>query len=137
METYFRHKAAFLGSVILFAVAAVLSSGVCAALADYEDVDAQVIEITAKQFEFSPNVIRLKKGAPVRLEIRTADVLHGFNCPEMGFRADVTPGMVAKVSFTPNRAGEFEFYCDIFCGEKHAKMTGKFIVEEEEQPVPY
>lgn len=124
---------AFLSAVILLAVAAVLASGQGrAALADYEDEEGHITTVTASQFKFDPSEIRIKKGERVVLEIRTSDVLHGFNCPEMGIRAEVRPGEVTRISFIPTKAGEFVFYCDIFCGEGHAKMTGKFIVEEED-----
>lgn len=131
METSLLHRTVYLTRVILLTLAAMLACGMGpAALADYEDEEGPVIEITAKQFEFSQTEIRLKVGVPVKMELRTADVLHGFNCPELGIRAEIRPGDVTKISFTPTKPGEFAFFCDIFCGEGHAKMTGKFIVEE-------
>jgi cytochrome c oxidase subunit 2 len=137
MEQLKRHKTIWLAVVVLLTAAATLALGqISPAIADYEDEEGPVIQVTASQFQFSPDVITLKKGVPVKLEIRTSDVLHGFNCPEMGIRAEVRPGEVTKISFTPARAGEFEFYCDIFCGEGHARMTGRFIVEEEDTLPP-
>jgi len=35
---------------------------------------------------------------------------------------------VARVRFTPDRAGTFPFLCDIFCGEGHEGMSGKIVV---------
>ncbi|MCX5893357.1 MAG: cupredoxin domain-containing protein, partial [Deltaproteobacteria bacterium] len=52
----------------------------------------QVIKITAKQFEYNPQVITLKKGAPVVLEFTSLDRLHGFTCPDLGVRTDIKPG---------------------------------------------
>ncbi len=132
MKYFPRNRAVYLSAVILLCTALMPAFGMRGLVAAGEEVarPVRVIEITAKRFEFKPRRIRLKKDVPVLLEVRTADVTHGFNCPEMGFRANITPGMVAKISFTPIRAGEFEFFCDIFCGKGHDKMTGKFIVEE-------
>ena len=67
---------------------------------------------------------------PVVLEFTSLDRLHGFNCPDLGVRADIKPGKVAKVHITPQKVGDFEFHCDNFCGSGHANMTGMFHVVE-------
>ncbi len=90
----------------------------------------QVIKITAKKFECNPQEITLKKGAPVVLEFTSLDRLHGFNCPDLGVRADIKPGKVARVALTPQKVGDFEFHCDNFCGSGHADMKGMFHVVE-------
>lgn len=90
----------------------------------------QVIKITAKKFEYTPSQIKLKKGVPVVLELTSADRLHGFNCPELGVRADIVPGQTTRLRVTPSRTGTFEFRCDIFCGEGHEDMTGAFVVTD-------
>jgi 3',5'-cyclic AMP phosphodiesterase CpdA len=90
----------------------------------------QVIKITAKKFEYSPNEIKLKKGVPVVLELTSLDRLHGFNCPGLNIRSDIEPGKVNTVRFTPEKAGTFEFHCDVFCGVGHGDMAGKFIVTD-------
>lgn len=104
-----------------------LGSIAVVALAEQGD---QVVRITAKKFEYSPNEIRLKKGVPAVLELTSLDRLHGFSCPDLGIRADITPGKVTTVRFVPDKAGTFAFHCDIFCGDGHEDMTGNFIVEE-------
>lgn len=84
----------------------------------------RVVRVTARKFEFVPERIELKQGEPVVLEFTTADVLMGFNAPDFKVRADIPPGQVARVRLTPDRAGEFEFFCDNFCGEGHETMSG-------------
>ncbi len=91
----------------------------------------QVIKITAKRFEYSPNEIRIKKGVPVILEFTSLDRIHGFTIPDLGgIRATIEPGKVTRVRIVAPRAGTYEFHCDIFCGDGHEGMTGKIIVEE-------
>ena len=90
----------------------------------------RVIHITAKKFDFSPESITLKKGEPVVLEISSADREHGFNLRAFGVRANVSPGKVSRIRFTPDRAGKFTFTCDVFCGDGHEEMTGTVIVTE-------
>lgn len=95
-----------------------------------DDQTEQVIKITAKKFEYSPNEIRIKKGVSVVLELTSLDRIHGFNCPDLEVRATIEPGKVSKVRIIPQKAGTYEFHCDIFCGDGHEDMTGRIIVEE-------
>ena len=90
----------------------------------------QVIKITAKQFEYSPNAITVKKGVPVVLEFTSLDKLHGFSCPSLKIRSDIPPGKTTTLRFTPDKAGTFPFHCDNFCGMGHEKMTGTITVTE-------
>jgi cytochrome c oxidase subunit 2 len=94
------------------------------------DQSEQVIKVTAKKFEYSPNVITVKKGLPVILEFTSLDRLHGFNCFDLGIRSDIVPGKVNRVRFVPQKTGTFPFHCDNFCGEGHENMTGNIIVTE-------
>ena len=88
----------------------------------------QVIRLTAKKFEYTPNEITLKKGVPVVLEITSLDRDHGFKVPELGVRADVKPGETTRVRIVPDRTGRFEFRCDVFCGSGHEDMAGELVV---------
>ena len=90
----------------------------------------QVIKITAKKFDYTPNQVTLKKGVPVVLEFTTADVLMGFNVPDLGARADIIPGKVVRLRIVPDKLGTFTFFCDIFCGSGHEDMTGTITVVE-------
>ena len=90
----------------------------------------RVIHITAKKFDFSPDSITLKKGEPVVLEISSADREHGFNLRAFGVRANISPGKVSRIRFTPDKTGKFTFSCDVFCGDGHEEMTGTVIVNE-------
>jgi cytochrome c oxidase subunit 2 len=92
--------------------------------------EEQVIKITAKKFDYTPNQITLKKGVPVILEFTTKDVLMGFSVPDLGARSDIIPGQVARVRIVPNKVGSFPFHCDIFCGSGHEDMTGTITVVE-------
>ena len=42
------------------------------------DQEVQVIEISAKKYEYTPSPIRLKRGAKVQLRITALDRAHGF-----------------------------------------------------------
>ena len=115
----------------MLALAAVLGASLVSA-GDYASVQTEepVIKIVAKKFEYTPNVIKLKKGVPVVLEFTTLDVLMGFKVPDLGIRADIIPGKVSRIRLIPDKAGTFPFVCDIFCGSGHEDMTGTLIVSE-------
>ena len=90
----------------------------------------QVIKITAKKFEYSPNEIKIKAGIPVIFEFTSLDRIHGFTVPDLGaIRATIEPGKATRVTILAPRAGTYEFHCDIFCGDGHEGMTGTIIAE--------
>jgi cytochrome c oxidase subunit 2 len=94
------------------------------------DNTEQVIQITAKQYEYNPSTITVKKGVPVVLEFTSLDRLHGFNCTGLGIRTDIAPGKITTLRFVPQKTGTFPFRCDIFCGSRHEGMTGTIVVTE-------
>jgi cytochrome c oxidase subunit II len=112
-------------AILVFVLGAVLVE-VCSIANEAE----QVIQITAKRFEYNPNTITVKKGIPVTLEFTSLDRLHGFSCPGLGIRTDIAPGKITTLRFVPQKAGKFPFYCDIFCGSGHEGMTGTIVVTE-------
>ncbi|WP_211453045.1 cupredoxin domain-containing protein [Collimonas antrihumi] len=88
----------------------------------------RVIQVQAKKFIYTPNQIVLKMGEPVVLEFTSVDFVHGFKIPDMNIRADLPPGKVTLVRLTPDKAGEYDFLCDNFCGSGHEEMSGKITV---------
>jgi cytochrome c oxidase subunit 2 len=92
--------------------------------------DVKVSRITAKKFDFTPNELTVKKGVPVVLELTSTDRVHGFSLPDFKLTAKIEPGKVTRVTFTPDRTGEFTFSCNIFCGSGHEDMAGRLIVTD-------
>jgi cytochrome c oxidase subunit II len=90
----------------------------------------EVISITASTFEFTPSEITVKKGVPVTLELTSQDRHHGFKLTAFQVRVDVTPGVVHRVHFVPDKVGNFTFLCDVFCGDGHDEMSGTLKVIE-------
>lgn len=86
--------------------------------------------MTAKNFEFDPSVITVKKGEKVRLIITTADHDHGFKLDAFDINQVLKKGETEIIEFTADKAGTFEFKCSVYCGKGHRKMKGKLVVEE-------
>ena len=111
----------------IFILAATVSAGLVGTYVNAQ-TDEHIIQIVAKRFNYTPNMITLKKGRPVVLELTTLDVMMGFNVPDLGIRTDIIPGKVARVHLVPDKAGTFPFVCDVFCGSGHEDMSGSIIV---------
>src|ERR1700745_4286424 len=77
--------------------------------------------------------LHLPVGKPVKVLLRSIDVLHDFYVPEFRAKMDMIPGSVTYYWFTPARTGTFEVLCAELCGAAHAQMRSKVIVEEEKE----
>jgi cytochrome c oxidase subunit II len=88
------------------------------------------IEVTAKRFTFDPGEITLKKGEPVVLVLKCADVAHGIRIRELNVEVHAKPGATAEVQFTPDKTGDFTGHCSVFCGAGHGSMAFKVHVVE-------
>ena len=102
----------------------------------------QVINVTAKKYEFEPATIRVKQGARVQLKITATDHAHGFKVAEAD--ANGKPGLVFSapqdctkieegktetVEFVAQAPGTYPFRCCVHCGWHHRAMKGEIIVE--------
>ncbi|AOE85125.1 c-type cytochrome [Pseudomonas sp. TCU-HL1] len=75
------------------------------------------------------NEVRLPLDRPVKVLLRSKDVLHNFYIPQMRGKMDMVPGMVSHFWFTPTVAGKYEILCAEFCGVGHFNMRGMMFVE--------
>jgi len=91
--------------------------------------EEQVVRLSAKKYDFTPEAVELKLGVPIVLEITSLDRKHGFAAPELGLRAEIPAGETVRLRFTPQKAGTFEFHCDVFCGSGHEEMNGRIVVK--------
>lgn len=109
------------------------------------DGNVQVIEVTAKKYEFNPSPIRVKQGAKIQLKITASDHAHGFrisaypegtegerkagllfSSPEDCIK--IEKGQTATVEFVAQTAGTYRFKCCVHCGWRHRSMTGELVV---------
>ncbi|WP_024301907.1 cytochrome c oxidase subunit II [Pseudogulbenkiania sp. MAI-1] len=75
--------------------------------------------------------VHLPVDKPVKVLLRSQDVLHDFYVPQFRARMDLVPGMVTYFWFTPTRTGRFEILCAELCGVGHFNMRGHIVVEDE------
>jgi cytochrome c oxidase subunit 2 len=70
------------------------------------------------------NDIALPVNRPVRVILRSKDVIHSFFLPNFRVKQDAVPGMTPEIVFVPTRTGEFELACAELCGLAHYRMRG-------------
>ncbi|MNO18454.1 Alternative cytochrome c oxidase subunit 2 [compost metagenome] len=78
------------------------------------------------------NEVHLPLDKPVKVLLRSKDVLHNFYVPQIRSKMDMVPGMVSYFWFTPTKTGKYEVLCAEFCGVGHYNMRGHMVVEEQE-----
>ncbi|MDF1693965.1 MAG: c-type cytochrome [Zhongshania sp.] len=75
--------------------------------------------------------LHLPVGKPVKLLLRSNDVLHNFAVPQFRIKMDLVPGTVTYQWFEPSRTGSFDILCEELCGVAHFTMRAQVIIEDE------
>ena len=76
--------------------------------------------------------LHLPVNRPVKVNLRSKDVLHNFTVTQFRVKMDMVPGMETYLWFTPTEIGRFELLCEELCGIAHHTMRGAVIVESED-----
>jgi len=92
--------------------------------------DALPVTVTARMWSWnftyangktSPKLY-VPVGKPIRVELVSQDVLHGFYLPAFRVKRDVVPGMKNYAWFVATRPGSYDLFCSQYCGVGHSKM---------------
>ncbi|QEM69293.1 cytochrome c oxidase subunit II [Geobacter sp. FeAm09] len=59
---------------------------------------------------------------PVRVELVSRDVIHGFYLPAFRVKRDVVPGMRNHAWFVATGPGSYDLFCSQYCGTGHSAM---------------
>ena len=123
---------------------AIFSPGSAPALG--QNARVQVIEVTAKKYEYSPAPIRVKSGTKIQLKITATDHDHGFSITTVpdGADSNVPAGLVftsaqecwqlkkgetTTVEFLAQTPGTYSFKCCHTCGLGHRGMKVLLVVD--------
>jgi len=87
-----------------------------------------VIKMNSGGFFFAPNTLQAKVGEEVNIDI-TSTGLHTFTIDELGVDVPTQDGITTRVTFTPNKAGTYTYYCAI-PGHKEAGQIGTLTVTQ-------
>jgi cytochrome c oxidase subunit 2 len=69
------------------------------------------------------NEIHIPVGTPVRVRLRSADVIHSFWIPRLAGKLDMIPGRTNEFSIQADSPGTYRGQCAEYCGLQHAKMS--------------
>jgi len=111
-----------------------------------QNQNAQVIEITAKKYEYSISPIHVKAGTKVQLKITATDHDHGFKIATVPDGAQPTgaagliftspqdcwqlkKGETTTIDFLPQTPGAYTFRCCHTCGLGHKGMKSQIVVD--------
>ncbi|MDP9024537.1 MAG: cytochrome c oxidase subunit II [Candidatus Eremiobacteraeota bacterium] len=74
--------------------------------------------------------MHLPLNVPVIMNVTSQDVIHSFWVPAFRLKADMVPGLINTIRFTPKIAGRYEIVCTEFCGTQHGAMNKQIVVVE-------
>jgi cytochrome c oxidase subunit II len=128
---------ALLGLAMLFSVSGSVRG---------QEQGAQVIEVTARKYEYSASPIHVKSGTKVQLKITASDHDHGFKIVAVpdGAATNGTAGLIftssqdcwqlkkgetTTIDFVAQTPGTYTFRCCHTCGLGHKGMKGQIVVD--------
>jgi heme/copper-type cytochrome/quinol oxidase subunit 2 len=94
-----------------------------------DKVSHRTIEMTAEHFHFTPEIVRVRQGTFVTINVKAIDGTHGFSLGAFGIDERIEENETKAIEFYAGEKGEYGFRCSHFCGIGHLGMTGKIIVE--------
>jgi cytochrome c oxidase subunit 2 len=96
------------------------------------NVPAGALDVTATARQWSWNFtyangkssskLYVPVGKPVKVNLVSLDVIHGFFLPAFRVKRDMVPGMKNHVWFVATRPGSYDLFCSLYCGTGHADM---------------
>ena len=112
-----------------------------------QNQELQVIEVTAKKYQYSPVPVHVKQGARIQLKITAIDHDHGFKIAALpdGAAPGGAPGLVfasaqdcwelkkgetTTIEFLAQTPGRYSFKCCHFCGVGHRGLKGQIVVDQ-------
>jgi len=75
--------------------------------------------------ETAINEMTVPLGQPVKVILKSEDVLHSFYVPAFRVKQDVLPNRYTVLWFQATMPGDFDLFCTEYCGTGHSAMLGK------------
>jgi cytochrome c oxidase subunit 2 len=73
------------------------------------------------------NELHIPVGQPVRIRLRSDDVIHSFWVPSLQGKMDLVPGQATSTWIQADTAGVYRGECAEYCGLQHARMQFRVI----------
>lgn len=95
---------------------------------DPEPAGRRTFAVTARKFEFEPEVIDVRRNDVVRLTITSADIAHSFTVDAYRIQKRIPAGGSVTFEFRADEVGRFPFYCSMRADPGCENMRGELIV---------
>ncbi len=103
--------------------------------------NAMEVQVTARMWDWTfeyDNGIKAKQlyvpvNRPIKLSLKSVDVVHSFYLPSFRVKEDVVPGKENYLWFKPQTTGPADIFCAEYCGQRHAYMMSQVIVMGEDE----
>ncbi|MDX2187090.1 MAG: cytochrome c oxidase subunit II [Opitutaceae bacterium] len=79
------------------------------------------------------NELVIPVGRPVRINLRTYDVIHSFWVPKLAGKVDMIPNRANHLWLLAEKPGYYWGQCAEYCGESHAVMRFRVVALEENE----
>lgn len=79
------------------------------------------------------NEVHIPAGRPVRLTLRSDDVIHSFWAPALAGKLDLVPGRDNRLVIEADEPGVYRARCAEFCGAQHALMAMEVIAHPQDE----
>lgn len=75
------------------------------------------------------NEIHIPVGEPVKIALKSADVVHAFWVPRLAGKTQTIPGQTNEQWIQADQAGIYRGQCSQFCGAQHAHMAFEVVAQ--------
>ncbi|HUO77150.1 MAG TPA: cytochrome c oxidase subunit II [Thermodesulfovibrionales bacterium] len=97
---------------------------------------AMPVQVTARQWSWQftyangkqSSTLAVPLNRPVKLILRSQDVLHCLYIPAFRIKEDCVPGLETYLWFTAKETGSYDIFCTEYCGLGHSDMLSKVVV---------
>lgn len=87
------------------------------------------VNVIALNWEWQLSKTAFKVGEPVTFSIEGKEGVHGFSIKGTNINEQVAAGETKKVTWTPDKAGEYIIECSVVCGTGHSDMVQTITVK--------
>lgn len=92
------------------------------------EASGEDVSVVASNWKWDMSKTEFKAGEPVTFSIKGEQGLHGFAIEGTDIDEQIPAGETKKVTWTPDKAGEYTLVCSIACGSGHGDMVQKITV---------
>lgn len=97
---------------------------------EYPSELAPVNDQGAKAPLITGNELVIPAGRPIRIQLRTVDVIHSFWVPKLAGKVDMIPNRANHLYLKADKPGYYWGQCAEYCGDSHAVMRFRVIALE-------